>query len=215
MRPKLVKECNSIARSCGADFDNLSFVTGSIESEIGTEIPTSETSDIIISLHACDTATDDSIWYGISQDAKVIVAAPCCHQELRRFVDPQVYYLQKQDHPLSEILRHNIYKERMSEIVTDTLRGILLEIYDYDVNVFEFIGGEHTAKNIMLTAIKRMNPRSADEKKQLRHRLKGLAELYGIPRQKLADWLKEDIHSEPKTPKKSVKSQKLRTMPSI
>jgi hypothetical protein len=188
MRPKLVKEINTIASELGQEFDGLRFMTGAIEN-----VDTNNDIDILIALHACDTATDDTIWYGIQKKASIIVTAPCCHKEVRRYLDAHVAKIKNSDHPYAEVLRHNIYKERIAETVTDSMRALLLEIADYNVQVFEFIGGEHTNKNVMITATKRKKPRSSSQKKELRSRLHSLAQLHGVDKQKLAVLMNETL----------------------
>ena len=203
VRPKLMNEVNAISEELGSAFVGLQFLTGTIESaEINDDI------DILIALHACDTATDDSLWYGMKKNANVIVSAPCCHKEVRMYLDAHV--AKANNHPYADVLRHNIYKERVAETVTDSIRALLLEIADYDVQVFEFIGGEHTSKNVMITAVKRRKPRTTAQKEQLKIRLKYLAEMHGIERQKLADLMDEPIH-----PKKSGNKKLKRGMPPL
>lgn len=186
VRPKLMKEVDDIARDLGSDFDGLHFTTGTIESaELDHDL------DVLIALHACDTATDDSLFYGIKKSANIIVTAPCCHKQVRMYLDAHV--AKDTDHPYADVLRHNIYKERIAETVTDSIRALLLELADYDVQVFEFIGGEHTSKNVMITGVKRRKSRTESEKEALRSRLKSLCELHGIKKQKFADLMNEPI----------------------
>ena len=97
------------------------------------------------------------------------------------------------EHPMRDVLRYGIYRERVAESVTDSIRALLLELAGYDVQVFEFIGGEHTAKNVMITATKRKRNRSRKAQDDLRRRLCELAALHGVKRQKLAWWMKESI----------------------
>lgn len=97
------------------------------------------------------------------------------------------------DHPYQDILRHNIYKERIAETVTDSIRALLLEIADYNVQVFEFIGGEHTSKNVMIAAVKRTKARSEKQHADLRARLLQISSMHGIKRQKLADLMGEPV----------------------
>jgi hypothetical protein len=210
VRPKLMNEVDGIARDLGKDFDGLQFLTGSIE---GTEIDGDI--NVLIALHACDTATDDSLWYGVRKNASIIVSAPCCHKQVRCYLDAHV--AKDPNHPYADMLRHNIYKERIAESITDSMRALLLEICDYNVQVFEFIGGEHTAKNIMITAVKRANARSKEEKEELRVRLQSLAELHGIKRQKLADLMDESIFqgANDTDGKQSRKKAFRRRMPSL
>ncbi len=193
MRPKLVKEINSIASELGSEFEGLHFETGTIEN-----IDTNSHIDILIALHACDTATDDSLFYGIQKQASIIVTAPCCHKEVRKHLNAHVTEMSN-DHPYADVLRYNIYKERIAETVTDSMRALLLEISDYNVQVFEFIGGEHTNKNVMITATKRKIPRPTKMKHELRSRLQSLAQLHGVHSQKLARLMNEPLyeHSSP------------------
>ncbi len=198
-RPKLIHEVNGIARALGDEFVTLNFAEGAISSvtdnlfENDQLLDNSNNLDILIALHACDTATDDALWFAIARDVNIIVTAPCCQHELRPQIDR--YAATNPDQPLCSILRHAIYRERATETVTDAMRAILLEIAGYETNVFEFIGGEHTAKNVMITATKINSQKSNDEKwlKARRQRLIDLAELYGIKYQRLAMLMEENI----------------------
>ena len=193
MRPKLIKEISEIARSLGSDFDGLTFQEGTIEAFLSNpQEKDSSSLDILIALHACDTATDDALWSGIQRECDVLVVAPCCHKEARRQLDRHVASV-KSDHPLADVLRHNIYRERMAETATDSLRALLLELANYYVQVFEFIGGEHTGKNTMITAVKRRRSRSKKELAELRERLCSLASLHGVHEQRLANWMDETL----------------------
>ena len=212
LRPKLVREMNEIAQSLGAEFEGATFEMGSIEdvmlegsngednfenvvsgNKSSDSINDSSHLDILIALHACDTATDDALWCGICRLADVIVVAPCCHKQVR----PQLNnHLRKSselgggnNHPLAAMLRHNVYRERQAEMVTDSVRALLLELAGYQVQVFEFIGGEHTAKNVMITATRRKTAIDAEEQRLLQSRLEDLTSLHGIKQQKLAQWM--------------------------
>jgi SAM-dependent methyltransferase len=103
--------------------------------------------DIAIALHACDTATDDSIAWAVKNSAKVIMLAPCCHHELQAQVDlvPE---------PWSLLTRHGVVSERLIDLMTDSLRAQILKLLGYRVDIVEFIGGEHTPRNIMIRAVK-------------------------------------------------------------
>ena len=138
LRPKLVNYCNDIAEKCG--FDNLNFECKSIEDYNEKRI------DILIALHACDTATDDAIYKGLSSKAEIIITAPCCHKQIRQ----QVKGID-QENP---ILKYGIFKERQFEMVTDTMRALLLEKENYQTKIFEFVSNEHTRKNVMLVGKK-------------------------------------------------------------
>ncbi|CAN5589167.1 SAM-dependent methyltransferase [soil metagenome] len=131
---ELVDLCNGIAQA--SEFEGLEFVVGSIaEYDVGSV-------NILIALHACNTATDDAIFKGITAHADLIVAAPCCHQEIR----PQI----KAPEMLRDILKHGVMLERTAETITDGLRSLLLEREGYSTKLFEFIAIEHTPKNNML-----------------------------------------------------------------
>ncbi|PKO98010.1 MAG: SAM-dependent methyltransferase [Bacteroidetes bacterium HGW-Bacteroidetes-9] len=134
-RPDLVEKCNKIATDSG--FDGLSFIKGTIEK---AKLPGF---DMLIALHACDTATDEAIFRGIKSKAPVIVCAPCCHKQIRKQLKP--------DNILKEITRHGILEERQAEMLTDTIRALILEAYGYKTRVFEFIATEHTPKNVLIS----------------------------------------------------------------
>lgn len=139
MRPDLVEKCNRIAGKCG--FEKLHFHQGTIQS-----YPAGKT-DILIALHACDTATDDAIYQGIRTNASVIITAPCCHKQIRKELDTR--------DELALITNYGIFEERQAEIVTDTLRALFLEAYGYKTKVFEFIADAHTHKNVMISGVKK------------------------------------------------------------
>ncbi len=103
--------------------------------------------DVMIALHACDTATDHAIHLGVRAGASIILCSPCCHKQLR----PQLL----SPHPLRSVFAHGIHAEQQAEMVTDSLRALLLETQGYETQVFEFVSLEHTAKNKMILAIKR------------------------------------------------------------
>ncbi|RXK56146.1 SAM-dependent methyltransferase [Oleiharenicola lentus] len=166
-RPELVTLCNKIAHDTGRP--KLSFVGGTIQN---AELPDP---DVLIALHACDTATDDALTRGIKAGATLIVVSPCCQKELR----PQL----KAAPVLAPALRHGIWQERHAEFVTDALRALLLEWAGYDTKVFEFISTEHTAKNLMIAATKRPGLARDDAAAT---KIRELAAFYGITSQSLA-----------------------------
>jgi hypothetical protein len=112
-----------------------------------------EPMDVMIALHACDTATDHAIHLGLQAGAKVILCSPCCHKQLR----PQLL----SPHPLRSVFQHGIHAEQQAEMLTDSLRALLLESRGYDTRVFEFVALEHTRKNKMILAVKRAQPQPA------------------------------------------------------
>jgi Methyltransferase domain len=110
--------------------------------------------NVMIALHACDTATDHAIHLGVQAGAEVILCSPCCHKELRaQLLSP---------HPLRSVFTHGIHAEQQAEMVTDSLRALLLEAQGYDTQVFEFVALEHTRKNKMIMAVKRPIPKPPD-----------------------------------------------------
>ncbi len=160
-RRDLADICNDIA--CECKFTGLKFLQGSISD---FDIPAC---DILIALHACDTATDDALFNGIRSGAEVIVVSPCCHKQIRK----QLHI----ENELREITRHGILEERMAEMTTDSLRALMLEAHGYSVNVFEYISDEHTHKNIMITAVKQK--KTADSSVYL-EKIGGLKKFFGI-----------------------------------
>ncbi|HXA14085.1 MAG TPA: SAM-dependent methyltransferase [Opitutaceae bacterium] len=169
-RGELVDLCNRVARE--TNFSNLEFITGDI-----TGAPLPAQLDVLIALHACDTATDDALARGIAAGAALLVVAPCCQKELRRqLTAPAV---------LAPALRHGIFQERHAEFATDALRALLLEWAGYRTTVFEFISTDHTAKNVMIVAEKSSAAGNPNTAKKLR----AFAHFYGIRRQRLAEHL--------------------------
>ena len=172
VRQELVDLCNRVARESSLA-SSLSFAAGTIADA------SVEACDVLIALHACDTATDDALARGIAAGAKLLVVAPCCQKELRRqLAAPPV---------LADALRHGIFQERQAEFVTDALRAQLLEWAGYRTKVFEFISTEHTAKNLMIAAIKEIP--SPERRDALAQRTRDFARFYGVERQQLAQAL--------------------------
>ncbi|HKP69485.1 MAG TPA: SAM-dependent methyltransferase [Pyrinomonadaceae bacterium] len=171
VRDDLVRLCNEIAASAG--FDGLHFVSGSIEDFALTEV------DILIALHACDTATDDALFKGISAQAEIIIAAPCCHKEIRRQMKPPDV--------LKDILKYGSMAEREAETLTDGLRAMLLEERGYATKVFEFVPTEHTPKNNMIVAIRNDDGRTTDDR--LKQQIAAVKAFYGIAEQRLENLL--------------------------
>ncbi|MCZ4345849.1 SAM-dependent methyltransferase [Devosia neptuniae] len=141
MREQLVSDGNATAQQSG--FDGLSFQAGTIMDFDASG------ADAVIALHACDTATDDAIFKGINAGAALIAVAPCCHKQIRRQMEAG-----QPDGRLEVMLRHGIFLERQAEMVTDTLRALLLELNGYKTKVFEFVSDAHTPKNNLIVAEK-------------------------------------------------------------
>ena len=165
-RKDLVELCNDIAQK--SNFDNLCFVQGSIDSYTDSGI------DVLIALHACDTATDDAIAKGINCKANLIVVAPCCHKQIRKEITKN-----KPDNELDFLLQYGIFLERQSEMVTDGIRALILEFFGYNVKVLEFVSDAHTPKNVMIVGSKKPKP-SVKEQSEILNKLKVVKEYFGI-----------------------------------
>jgi len=137
--------------------------------------------DIMIALHACDTATDFAIHAGIRAGAPIILCAPCCHKEIR----PQM-----QSPPLLRpLLQHGIHLGQEAEMVTDGLRALLLESQGYEAKIFEFVSLEHTSKNKMILAVKRGH---AVGREAFDAKIRDIKAYYGIREQSLERLLNAD-----------------------
>lgn len=166
-RPALADAAGRVARDAGCE--GLEFVAGTIAGTPATPL------DVLVALHACDTATDDALAAGIASGAALLVVSPCCHKEVRaQLVPPPV---------LASSLAHGILLEREAEFVTDALRAALLDWAGYEPRVFEFISTEHTGKNLMIAAMKR---RHEGDRDAAAARVRDLAAFYGIRSQRLA-----------------------------
>jgi hypothetical protein len=170
-RAELVERCNAIAGACG--MDGLRFIEGEIA---GTEIPEV---DILLALHACDTATDDALFKGIVAGARVILAAPCCHKELRKQIKAPEF--------LRPVFKHGSLAEREAESLTDAIRALILEKSGYSARIFEFVGSEHTQKNNMIVAVQKdlLDLQAVDLKE-----VDSLLEAFSIERHRLRDLIK-------------------------
>jgi hypothetical protein len=142
LREDMVTLCNAAVRRLA--LDGLRFEQGDVRSVVPPKI------DIMIALHACDTATDHAIHTGVRAGAAIIMCSPCCHKELR----PQLL----SPHPLRPILKHGVHLGQQAEMLTDGLRALVLEACGYETQVFEFVALEHTNKNKMILAVKRAAP---------------------------------------------------------
>lgn len=143
-RADLVEFCNGVASK--AKFDGLSFIEGTIEDYA----PKKKDLNVLIALHACDTATDDAIYKGISHQADLIVVAPCCHKQVRRELEKV-----KAKNELDFMTKHGIFLERHAEMLTDGIRALILEYHGYQTKVVQFISDAHTPKNVMIMAVRK------------------------------------------------------------
>ena len=143
LKTDVIHNCNRLAQSYG--YDRLQFVQGDIKNFTG-----SDQVDMVVTLHACDTATDYAIEKAVGWGATVIFTVPCCQHE----VNGQI-----QNKLLHPVLKYGLLKERLSAILTDAIRANLLEEAGYDTQVLEFIEMEHTPKNILIRAVRRQEKR--------------------------------------------------------
>lgn len=165
-RDDLVSLCNRIAET--ASFGNLRFEEGSIN-----EYNASGRLDILIALHACDTATDDAIAQGIEHNADLIVVAPCCHKQIRREIETA-----KVDNELDFLVKHGIFLERQAEMVTDGIRALILEYHGYHTKVFQFVSDTHTPKNVLIVGEKKSV--SQQRKEEILMKIKTTKIFFGI-----------------------------------
>lgn len=180
MRENLVEDGNALANKM--DFKQLKFEANKIE-----EVDLAGT-DMLLALHACDTATDDAIIKGIQANAPYIILAPCCHKALRK--DWQV---KEADDFHNFALQHNIYQERMAEMLTDSIRGLLLSYFGYEVKIMDFISTEHTPKNVMIIAERNKN--KAIIKPEDWKELEDIKQSYGIEAYYLEEKLKNYLEN--------------------
>ncbi len=162
LRKELVTDCNIIAKQ--ASFSNLVFKQGTIKEVELNKI------DLLIALHACDTATDDAIFRGIKLNAKIIICAPCCHKQVRKQMNPT--------DDLKLISQYGILKERQAEILTDAIRALILEAYGYKTKVFEFISTEHTPKNVLIVGTKHTTKDTPD--KEILTQIENIKKIHGV-----------------------------------
>ncbi|MDR2044060.1 MAG: SAM-dependent methyltransferase [Clostridium sp.] len=156
LKEAVIEDCNRLAEKCGYQY--LKFEKGDIRTYTGAEKPDGEAGkmdqtaglpgriDMVVTLHACDLATDYALEKAVKWGAKVILAVPCCQHELNRQLSCEV---------LAPILRYGIIKERISALVTDALRANLLKEQGYEVQILEFIDMEHTRKNLLIRGVKK------------------------------------------------------------
>lgn len=158
LKKDVIERCNALAKKLG--YYGLSFEQGDIADYSGaTQV------DLVVSLHACDTATDHAIAKAVSWDAKVILAVPCCQHELNRQIKNDM---------LQPLLKYGVIKERIAALMTDAVRANLLEEQGYKVQILEFIDMEHTPKNLLIRAVKSSHMRTAGKKASLQHCLDDL-----------------------------------------
>lgn len=165
-RQDMVDLCNQVAVKSA--FGRLNFVQGTIEDYNAEHV------NLLIALHACDTATDDAIFKGIKANAELIVVAPCCHKQIRREIEQN-----KVKNDVSFLTKYGIFLERQAEMVTDGIRALILEYFGYKTKVFEFISDAHTPKNVLVVGVKGKGL-GAERKAEILQKIKASKEYFGI-----------------------------------
>ena len=185
IRKDLVQKINEIIRDCGLDHGKDAINRVSISGDAMNRIFTAESTmyfiqnsienykpeklDVLIALHACDTATDDAILKGIRNNAKLIICAPCCHKQIRREMEKSGKF--------DSITKYGIFLERQAVMITDAVRALVLEYCGYKTQVMEFIEIDNTPKNVLLVGRKSDKP---VDKEAIAKQIKELLEQYGI-----------------------------------
>ena len=175
IRPDLVVKINEIIKE--SNLKDFRFVESSIEDYMTQRLKDSKTQsiddsatlDVLIALHACNTATDDAIIKGIKSGAKLIICAPCCHKQIRQEMEKSKV--------VDSITRYGIFLERQAVMITDAIRALIMEYYGYKTQVMEFIEMEHTPKNILLVGRKSDAP---VDKESILRQIEDLKKQYGI-----------------------------------
>lgn len=158
LKEDVIKNCDSLAKKLGCE--NLEFKIGNIADYSSEKNP-----DIIITLHACDTATDFALDYAVKHNAKAILSVPCCQHEINSQLEKQKI---KSESPFASIERFGILRERFAAIATDAIRAELLEQCGYTVQVLEFIDISHTPKNILIRAVKKQSDNFKNKESKIR-----------------------------------------------
>lgn len=153
----VIRKCNGLAEKYG--YEKLHFLCGDIAEYEGVQKV-----DMVVTLHACDKATDYALAKAVEWDAQVILSVPCCQHELND---------QIQNKLLSPVLKYGLLKERMSALLTDGIRAELLESKGYSTQILEFIDMEHTPKNLLIRAVKTGRSRSGEALKEMTDAIHG------------------------------------------
>lgn len=179
LRQELVQLCNDTA--CKLDLNGIDFQQGDVKHFAAQGI------NIMIALHACDVATDYAIHMGIRTGADIIMCSPCCHKQIRPQMQTPLL--------LQPLLQHGIHLGQEAEMITDSLRALLLEAWGYDTQVFEFISLEHTSKNKMILAVKNKlsSEKQAEKRQKIMTQIQAVKDFYGIKEQCLETLLAETV----------------------
>ena len=157
LKADVIEHCGRLAEKYG--YDGLQFLQGDIAGYEGLDRV-----DMVVTLHACDTATDFALAKAVQWNAQVILSVPCCQHELNRKIKNDL---------LSPVLKYGILKERMSALLTDGIRAELLESKGYSVQILEFIDMEHTPKNLLIRAVRTGKQQPVDALKKMTEAIRG------------------------------------------
>ena len=163
LKKDVIVHCNELAKKY--HYEGLSFLHGDIADYTGTD-----SADMVVTLHACDTATDYALYKAMKWHAGVILSVPCCQHELNSKISSEL---------LEPVLKYGILKERMSALITDGIRANLLESKGYSTQILEFIDMEHTPKNLLIRALHRKKP-SAKKKEKASKEVNAFCEQFGF-----------------------------------
>lgn len=164
LKEDVIAHCNALKDKYG--YKNLRFLTGDIKDYTGQDEV-----DMVVTLHACDVATDYALYKALKWNAKVILSVPCCHHEVNRQISNEA---------LRPMLKYGIVKDRMAALVTDSLRALILEKQGYEAQLLEFIDMTHTPKNILIRAVKTDKIISTTKLAKLSEQEKEFTEFLGI-----------------------------------
>eukprot|EP01039_Chlorochromonas_danica_P008088 gene8088-8921_t len=203
LRPELVNSLNQLTQQLASQpgeeiYSRLSFEQGSIENYSLTRAAGEKEALIVVGLHACDIATDDLLSLAVDCQADLILAAPCCQKEVRPALDKFVTKRERENNVsgLQALLSHGLFRTRMTDLITDSLRCLCLQALGYDVKVVEFVDASETAKNVLLCATRRPSSKTGEEvdKAEERRQLTAISEIqslmrtFEIPQQRLVDY---------------------------
>lgn len=161
LKEDVIEYCNSLAKEF--DCSGLIFKTGDISKYSDSE--KEHNPDIVITLHACDTATDYALKYAVLKNAKAILSVPCCQHEINMQLEQNKRELENTDAEIFKpLLKYGLIRERVSALITDSLRAEYLESAGYKVDIMEFIDMSHTPKNILLRAVRKNQKKDAGDK---------------------------------------------------
>lgn len=162
LKQDVIGFCNKVAADL--HYEELKFLMGDIADY------TNDNADMVVTLHACDTATDYALMNAVHWNTKVILSVPCCQHELFDQIKNDIH---------QPMLKHGILKDRLTEYLTDGLRGLKLEAKGYEVAMIEFTSLEHTARNIMIKAVKVASSNS-DKSKKAQAEYESLRDFYHV-----------------------------------